>query len=217
MLVLHVIVTLSVARWTAFSSAAYTVGTVLLLLPLQTITLVCLAGMTVAVGAPNGHWTRRHLLGLNIGAMSSLLLWSVGYSEGPIFRVLTASGSAAWPEIALFSFMLGAMVVWCSLRLVRQTQPARVALGSGGWQLQVMSVIVFLGGSVPWLISSAQLAGANGERHQPGPILLGAMEFTTLAAVCLAALALLNRARFAACIAIAEAVAVPVFARIAHW
>jgi hypothetical protein len=217
LIVVHVVVTLYVVRWTAFMTAGGGLGTVAIMNPLQAISILCLLGMVYAVGADDSHWTRRHLGWLNFVAAATMLLWTLGYSEGPLYRALAARGSAAWGEMLIALVLIFGPVLGISLGLVRRTESIGAERDLGRQGVLVISGLVCVAGSLPWLWKMSSTSSPVSRSYAWSSTWMGTMEVATILATCLAGFALLRRRRFASGVAFAEALAVPLIVRLVGW
>jgi hypothetical protein len=205
LVVLHIVATLYVARWTLFGLQISTTGSLLFLVPFQITTVACLCGLVVAVTVSERHWARRHLVGLNIASIISLLLWNVG----PLYR--SFRHGQPWGEVLVAILLVGGLILGVSLRVVRRTfQMSQEREDLSNWTLLVLSIVICLLGSSPWLFKVLQATDSFQGFHEWTSSLSGIMELATISAIAISGCAVLNGAKLATVVSITEAVFVPI-------
>lgn len=217
LLVMHIGATSYVVHWTAFLATGAGLGDYTIMNPLQALSICCLLGMIRAAGVDPNHWTRRHLGKLNLGAAAATFLWTVGYSEGPVFRAFATRKSTAWTELIMGIVVMAGLVVGISLWLVRRTN-ANTHQASGRERgIIVLSGLIWAVGSIPWLWTMISASDPVQRSYAWGSATVGLMELGTAVATCVAGIQLLRGSRLATGAAFAEALAVPILVRLAGW
>ncbi len=217
LLVIHIGASLYLVHWTALLASGAGLGAATIMIPLQMISVCCLLGIVYAAGARPNHWTRRYLGWLNLGAVAAALLWTMGYSEGPIYRVFAGGAITARIETIVGIIVAFGLVAGISMWFVRRSGAATDQPQSRKQGLIAVSVFVWASGSLPWLWIMANTPDPVQRSYAWSSATTGLMEIATVIAICVAGFQLVRGYRLSVGVAFAEALVIPIVVRLAGW